>query len=93
MRLQALSVGKWDGVSTRDIQAAATTRFVALLLLGVLTLLLAVFSGMLSFQDKIPDLLFGLTGSGLGGIVGILSGGTGGDDRGDEPAAPAGSTS
>jgi hypothetical protein len=54
-------------------------RFYALLLLGALTLLLIGLIGWLVIDGTdIPPLLSGLAGSGLGGIAGILSGGTGG---------------
>jgi hypothetical protein len=50
-------------------------RQLALLITGILTaMLVAVISWLAIDGSEIPDLLAGLTGSGFGGIVGILAG-------------------
>ena len=58
-------------------------RQLALLITGILTAMLVGVVSWLSIDgSEIPDLLAGLTGSGLGGIVGILAGGAAQPSRG-----------
>ncbi len=66
------------GLDTPSRDAAASLRTLALIALTVISLVLIAFIVWLTMDGtEIPDLISGLTGSAIGAIVGILSGGAG----------------
>ena len=66
------------GLDRHHRDAAATLRTSALIALTVISLVLIAFIVWLTMDGtEIPDLVSGLTGSAIGAIVGILSGGAG----------------
>ena len=66
------------GLDRRYRDATASLRTLALIALTVISLVLIAFIVWLTMDGtEIPDLISGLTGSAIGAIVGILSGGEG----------------
>ena len=66
------------GLDRRYGDAAAPPRMLALISLTVISPVLIAFIVWLAMDGtEIPDLISGLTGSAIGAIVGILSGGAG----------------
>ena len=66
------------GLDRHHRDAAASLRTLALIALTVISLVLIAFIVWLTMDGtEIPDLISGLTGSAIGAIVGILSGGAG----------------
>ncbi len=66
------------GLDRHHRDAAASLRTLALIALMVISLVLIAFIVWLTMDGtEIPDLISGLTGSAIGAIVGILSGGAG----------------
>ncbi len=66
------------GLDKHHRDAAASLRTLALIALMVISLVLIAFIVWLTMDGtEIPDLISGLTGSAIGAIVGILSGGAG----------------
>ncbi len=66
------------GLDRRHGDAAASLRMLALIALTLISLILITFIVWLTMDGtEIPDLISGLTGSAIGAIVGILSGGAG----------------
>jgi hypothetical protein len=66
------------GLDKHHRDAAASLRTLALIALTVISLVLIAFIVWLTLDGTpIPDLISGLTGSAIGAIVGILSGGAG----------------
>ena len=66
------------GLDRHHRDAAASLRTLALIALMVISLVLIAFIVWLTLDGtEIPDLISGLTGSAIGAIVGILSGGAG----------------
>jgi hypothetical protein len=64
------------GLDSNHRDAAASLRMSALIALTVISLVLIAFIVWLTMDGTdIPDLISGLTGSAIGAIVGILSGG------------------
>jgi hypothetical protein len=71
------------GLDRRYGDAAASLRMLALISLTVISLVLIAFIVWLTMDGtEIPDLISGLTGSAIGAIVGILSGGAGAAEAG-----------
>jgi hypothetical protein len=74
------------GLDSRHRDAAASLRTLALIALTVISLVLVAFIVWLTMDGtEIPDLISGLTGSAIGAIVGILSGGAGAAGGGRSP--------
>jgi hypothetical protein len=74
------------GLDRHHRDAAASLRTLALIALTVISLVLIAFIVWLTMDGtEVPDLVSGLTGSAIGAIVGILSGGAG---SGGSPRMP-----
>jgi hypothetical protein len=70
------------GLDRHDRDAAASLRMLALIALMVISLVLIAFIVWLTMDGtEIPNFISALTGSAIGAIAGILSGGAGGGQR------------